>query len=66
LLILAAFTAIALLTAGTFAALKGDTFVFAGLLVVLLLTMLVAVPLVPAFLGVVQQALDAGLPTALR
>jgi magnesium-transporting ATPase (P-type) len=64
--ILIAFVIIALLTAGLFAVLKGDTFLLAALLVVLALVVLVVAPQVPAIMQQLQIAIDARLHVALR
>ena len=66
MLILAAFVTIALLAAGLFAVTKGDTFIMAALLVVLVLVVLVVAPQVPTVMAQVQHAIDAKVPTALR
>jgi uncharacterized membrane protein len=66
MLILAAFAAASLLAAGLFAVLKGDTFTFAILLIVLALVALVAAPQVPLLMAQLQQAIDAAAPLALR
>lgn len=66
MLVLAAFVAMTLLAAGLFAVLKGDTFCFGIVLVVLILVVLVAAPQVPAIIAQVQHAIDARLPVALR
>jgi len=66
MLILAAFAALALLAAGVFAVLKGDTFTYAPLLVVLALIALVGAPHAVLLLAQVQRAIDASVPLALR
>jgi hypothetical protein len=66
MLMLAAFTAIALVIAGICAVLKGDTFVMAALLVVLLLVVLIVAPQVPTIMVQLQHAIDARIPIALR
>ena len=66
MLILAAFAALALLAAGLFAVLKGDTFVMAALLVILALVVFVVTPQAPTIMHQVQDTLDAALPMALR
>lgn len=66
MLMLAAFAALTLLAAGLFAVLKGDTFCFAGVLVVLILIVLVVASQVPTIIAQVQHAIDARLPVALR
>jgi hypothetical protein len=66
MLILAAFATIALLVAGSFAVIKGDTFLFVSLIVVLGLAILVGVPHVLAFQAQFQHAIDAAFPIALR
>lgn len=66
MLILAAFAALALLAAGVFAVLKGDTFIYAALLVVLALIALVGAPHAVLLLAQVQRAIDASVPLALR
>jgi hypothetical protein len=66
MLILAAFVAASLLAAGLFAVLKGDTFAFAILLLVLALVALVAAPQVPLLMAQLQQVIDAAAPLALR
>ena len=66
MLILAAFAALALLAAGGVAVLKGDTFIYAALLVVLALIALVGAPHAVLLLAQVQHAIDASVPLALR
>ena len=66
MIILAALAAIVLLAAALFAISKGDTFVIAGIIVVLVLVVLVVAPQVPALMHQVQQAIDGRLPVALR
>ncbi len=64
--ILIAFALIALMAAGLFAVTKGDTFVMATILVVLLLVILVVAPQVPTVLHYLQDTLNAHMPVALR
>jgi hypothetical protein len=66
LFILAAFVAIVLLAAGLFAVSKGDTFILAALLVVLLLVVFVVAPQVPSVMAQMQHTIDANVPLALR
>jgi hypothetical protein len=66
MLILAAFVIIATLAAGSFAAIKGDTFLFVSLVVVLALAILAGVTHVLAFQAQFQHAIDAAFPIALR
>jgi hypothetical protein len=66
MLIFAAFAALALLAAGVFAVLKGDTLTYAALLVVLALLALVGAPHAALLLAQVQHAIDASIPLALR
>jgi hypothetical protein len=65
-LLLAAFAAIALLAAGCFAVLKGDTFIFITLLVALIVVVLVAAPHALLLMTELQHAIDATVPLALR
>ena len=64
--IFAAFVAIALLAAGLFAVMKGDTFIMGALLVVLVLVVLFVAPLLPTVIAQVQHAIDALVPIAVR
>ena len=66
MLMLAAFAAVALIAAGLFALLKGDTFVMVALLIVLLLLVLVVAPQAPMLMAQLQHAIDARMPMALR
>ena len=66
MLILAAFAALALLVAGLFAIMKGDTLTFVSLIAVLGLAILVAAPRMLALQAQIQHAIDAALPVALR
>ena len=66
MLMLAAFTAIALVIAGICAVLKGDTLVMVALLVVLLLVVLIVAPQAPTIVAQLQHAIDARMPIALR
>ena len=66
MLILAAFAAFALLAAGLFAVSKGDTFIMAALLVVLLLVVFVVAPQVPMIMAQMQHTIDASMPLALH
>lgn len=66
MLVLATFVALTLLAASLFAVLKGDTFCFAVVLVVLILVVLVVAPQLTATIAQVQHAIDARLPVALR
>jgi hypothetical protein len=66
MLTLAIFAALALLAAGLFAVLKGDTLLFAALLIILVLAVLVVAPQVPTIVGQFQHAIDTRLPVALR
>jgi hypothetical protein len=66
MLILAAFTAIALVAAGVFAVFSGDSFAYSVALIVLLLAVLFIAPQLPSLLAVLQHAFDAAVPLAHR
>lgn len=66
MLILAAFAAIALLAAGSFAVTKGDAFLFVSLITVLSLIIIVGAPTAVGLQAQLQHAIDASLLPALR
>ena len=66
MLMLATFVALALLAAGLFAVLKGDTFIMTTLLVIVILVVLIVAPKMPTVITHIHDAIDARLPVAFR
>jgi hypothetical protein len=66
MLILAAFTLVALVAAGLFAISTGDSTAYCVALVVLVVLVLVIAPQVPTLMTYIQHTIDATIPIALH